>query len=93
MLTLYRACRPAATGTYDALAPLSSAADADSSAGPALVVTTGVLQTVSLMSPWLRANQPVLLVGPEGCGKAVLLEQCFAEMPVRWCICTLNLLC
>ena len=57
-----------------------AAPEAHSSSG--LVVTDGVLQNAALLAPWMRQGLPFLLVGPEGCCKALLIEHCIAEMPV-----------
>ena len=56
------------------------APEAHSSSG--LVVTDGILQNAALLAPWMRQGLPFLLVGPEGCCKAMLIEHCIAEMPV-----------
>lgn len=46
------------------------------------MVTDGILQNAALLAPWMRQGLPFLLVGPEGCCKAMLIEHCIAEMPV-----------
>ena len=48
-----------------------------------LVVTEAVKDVMLGLVPWLRSGLPVLLVGPEGCGKACLLQHCFKQLPVR----------
>lgn len=48
-----------------------------------LVMTEAVRAVMLGLVPWLRAGLPVLLVGPEGCGKAQLLQHCFQQLPVR----------
>ena len=48
-----------------------------------LVVTEAVRDVMLNLVPWLRRGLPVLLVGPEGCGKAHLLQHCFKQLPVR----------
>ena len=47
-----------------------------------MIVTEGISRVVAGLAPWLRAGAPVLLVGPEGCGKALLLQHCFSHMKV-----------
>ena len=42
-----------------------------------VVVTKDVLKNTDLFDPWLRDNEPFLLVGPEGCGKSMLLRFAF----------------
>ena len=32
---------------------------------------------MSQLLPWLQTGQPVLVVGPEGCGRSMLLRACF----------------
>ncbi|KAL3130926.1 hypothetical protein ABBQ38_000251 [Trebouxia sp. C0009 RCD-2024] len=46
-----------------------------------LVMTEAVRAVMLGLVPWLRAGLPVLLVGPEGCGKAQLLQHCFQQLP------------
>ena len=45
-----------------------------------VVMVDAVAQTQSLVVPWLDSGQPFVLVGPEGCGKAMVLEDCFARL-------------
>ena len=46
-----------------------------------LVMVDAVAQTQSLVTPWLESGKPFVLVGPEGCGKAMVLEDCFSRLP------------
>ena len=39
-----------------------------------------VAQAQSLVTPWLESGRPFVLVGPEGCGKAMVLEDCFSRL-------------
>ena len=39
-----------------------------------------VAQVQSLVAPWLDSGQPFVLVGPEGCGKAMVLEDLFSRL-------------
>ena len=48
-----------------------------------LVVTAAVRDVTLSLVPWLRSGSSLLLVGPEGCGKAQLLQHCFKQLPVR----------
>ena len=45
-----------------------------------LVMVDAVAQAQSLVTPWLESSQPFVLVGPEGCGKAMVLEDCFSRL-------------
>lgn len=45
-----------------------------------LVMVDAVAQVQSLIMPWLKSGRPFVLVGPEGCGKAMVLEDCFARL-------------
>ena len=45
-----------------------------------LVMVDSVAQVQSLVTPWLESGQPFVLVGPEGCGKAMVLEDCFSRL-------------
>ena len=47
-----------------------------------LVVTEAVRDVMLTLVPWLQNSLPVLLLGPEGCGKACLLQHCFKQLPV-----------
>ena len=55
---------------------------ADLKASSQLVVTEGVREVILGLVPWLCFGAPVLLVGPEGCGKAMLLHHCLDQLPV-----------
>ena len=39
-----------------------------------------VLRHTNQIAPWLESLQPVLVVGPEGCGKSMLLRNYFARL-------------
>lgn len=39
-----------------------------------------VSRNLAMMAPWLKAREPILLVGPEGCGKGALVEYCLRRM-------------
>ena len=45
-----------------------------------LVMVDAVAQVQSLVKPWLESGTPFILVGPEGCGKAMVLEDCFSSL-------------
>ena len=45
-----------------------------------VVETVDVLKQYHLFSTWLEHNEPFLLVGPEGCGKSMLLRYAFAKL-------------
>jgi dynein heavy chain 2 len=45
-----------------------------------VVMVDHVAMAQSLVMPWLESGQPFVLVGPEGCGKAMVLEDCFSRL-------------
>jgi dynein heavy chain 2 len=47
---------------------------------PPLVQTVDVQRHRDMISTWLRDGEPMLLVGPEGCGKTQLLLHCFSRL-------------
>ena len=46
-----------------------------------LVFTPEVQKYVNIMSPWILQRQPFLVVGPEGCGKAMVINYCVSSQP------------
>ncbi|CAM9144794.1 unnamed protein product [Heterosigma akashiwo] len=40
----------------------------------AVVPTVSVQRTVDMMEPWLKNSEPFILVGPEGCGKNMMIR-------------------
>ncbi|CAH8846367.1 unnamed protein product [Trichobilharzia szidati] len=60
-------------------------AEAIASGCPPLVLTPDVRRSIDAFRCWLnddnaRSRQSFLLVGPEGCGKSLLLDYCFATL-------------
>ena len=47
---------------------------------PPLIWTQDVQRHSHLIEPWLASMEPFILVGPEGCGKTLLLEHSFAAL-------------
>ncbi|XP_069998938.1 cytoplasmic dynein 2 heavy chain 1 isoform X2 [Penaeus vannamei] len=47
-----------------------------------LILTSDALCSLDYFSPWLEmeTQQPFILVGPEGCGKSLLLHHCFSKL-------------
>ncbi|CAD5120552.1 DgyrCDS9119 [Dimorphilus gyrociliatus] len=47
-----------------------------------IVKTSDVKRTLDCVQPWVQTkeSQPFILVGPEGCGKTLLLQYCFDRM-------------
>eukprot|EP00727_Mastigamoeba_balamuthi_P008574 m51a1_g4339 putative cytoplasmic dynein 2 heavy chain 1 isoform x1 (4695) ;mRNA; f:164362-180818 len=45
-----------------------------------MVPTVEALSNVALIMPCLNAMEPFVVVGPEGCGKNMLLRYCFAQL-------------
>ncbi|KAJ1562887.1 Cytoplasmic dynein 2 heavy chain 1 [Nowakowskiella sp. JEL0078] len=46
----------------------------------AVVETVDVKRVVDIILPWLTENHPILLVGPEGAGKQMILKHCFSKL-------------
>ena len=46
-----------------------------------LVFTPEVQKYINVISPWIESRQPFLVVGPEGCGKAMVINHCFSAQP------------
>ncbi|CAG0920502.1 unnamed protein product, partial [Notodromas monacha] len=46
------------------------------------ISTVGFLLNMDLFQPWIQAEsgKPFLLVGPEGCGKSLILHDCFDDL-------------
>ncbi|KAJ9599678.1 hypothetical protein L9F63_026474, partial [Diploptera punctata] len=53
-----------------------------SSSSLPLIMTADVKRTVDVIEPWLNIDtqQPFLLVGPQGCGKSLILKHCFSKL-------------
>ena len=47
---------------------------------PPVVQTVDVQRNRDLIMPWLQRREPFLLVGPEGSGRTLLLEDCFQSL-------------
>eukprot|EP00698_Gefionella_okellyi_P019038 TRINITY_DN5781_c1_g2_i1.p1 TRINITY_DN5781_c1_g2~~TRINITY_DN5781_c1_g2_i1.p1 ORF type:complete len:3148 (-),score=914.00 TRINITY_DN5781_c1_g2_i1:20-9082(-) len=45
-----------------------------------MVPTVDVVRNLAHIAPWLESLQPVLIVGPEGCGKSMLLQSFFQRL-------------
>jgi MoxR-like ATPase len=60
----------------------------DSQPSGQLIMTEGVSNVILGLVPWLRTGAALLLVGPEGCGKATLLQHCLDQLavchPLTW---------
>ncbi|KAJ1640034.1 dynein heavy chain and region D6 of dynein motor-domain-containing protein [Pavlovales sp. CCMP2436] len=50
-----------------------------SATGP-MVLTAEVQRDTAMLMPWLERMEPFILVGPEGCGKNMLLSHAFAKL-------------
>lgn len=44
------------------------------------IATVDMQRNMAMVMPWLQSLQPLLVVGPEGCGKSMLLRNCFDRM-------------
>jgi len=73
------------TGETVNIEQASRAPAVDSPSGQAgdtqLVFTPEVQKYINVISPWIECRQPFLVVGPEGCGKAMVINHCFAAQP------------
>lgn len=67
------ACRSEAPGTS-----LLKIGTAEADTG--LVMTSRESNVMQSLVPWLQSETPLLLVGPEGCGKAVLMHHCLSQL-------------
>lgn len=47
--------------------------------GSGVVSTVSVQRTMRLLSAWIDAMEPFVLVGPEGCGKNMIIQHAFAQ--------------
>jgi len=47
---------------------------------PPLVRTKGIQRDMDLFKGWLEAGDPFILVGPEGCGKSLMLRNAFKKL-------------
>uniref|UniRef100_A0A7S1KS08 Cytoplasmic dynein 2 heavy chain 1 n=1 Tax=Percolomonas cosmopolitus TaxID=63605 RepID=A0A7S1KS08_9EUKA len=45
-----------------------------------MVKTVAVQRTMDIIEPWLKRSEPFILVGPEGCGKSMILRNAFRQM-------------
>ena len=43
------------------------------------MVRTAAVQRDDMLAPWMERMEPLILVGPEGCGKHMLLSKLFAQ--------------
>jgi len=69
-------------GQYQILQPdvRPIAAEAVSWQSPPLVDTVDMQRNRAVLMPWFEAREPVLVVGPEGAGKTLLLTDCFKRL-------------
>ncbi|XP_064610087.1 cytoplasmic dynein 2 heavy chain 1-like isoform X3 [Liolophura sinensis] len=70
-------------GSLHSLLPESLTADNFGTANTLPVIqTTDVQRCLNYFNPWLQSDnrQPFILVGPEGCGKGLLLRHCFEQL-------------
>lgn len=47
---------------------------------PPLVRTVGIQRDIDLFRSWLEGGQPFIVVGPEGCGKNLMLRSAFKQL-------------
>ncbi|XP_077984893.1 cytoplasmic dynein 2 heavy chain 1-like [Glandiceps talaboti] len=59
-----------------------SADDFTTSKSLPVIRTTDVQRCLDYLKPWLQAEhkQPFILVGPDGCGKGMILKHCFEQL-------------
>lgn len=51
-----------------------------SATSPPIINTVDVQRNRDLVKPWLKSMEPFILVGPEGCGKSLLLSNSFKKI-------------
>eukprot|EP01083_Nonionella_stella_P021956 60736_1 len=47
---------------------------------PPIILTASVQRTLALIRPWLKAREPFIVAGPEGCGKTLVLRHAFRQL-------------
>lgn len=47
---------------------------------PPIIHTVDVQRNKLVLEPWLQRREPFIVVGPEGCGKTLLLRHCFSSL-------------
>lgn len=47
---------------------------------PPMIHTVDIQRNMAMIKPWLTKQQPFILVGPEGCGKTLLLTNMFKDL-------------
>ncbi|CAM9131219.1 unnamed protein product, partial [Ectocarpus sp. 4 AP-2014] len=58
----------------------ASSDDGGGTIGPQSVVpTVSVQRALSMMEPWIENSEPFILVGPEGCGKDMIIRYAFSS--------------
>jgi dynein heavy chain 2 len=71
-------------GAYALLQPAESDARIDaerlSPLDPPIVPTPDLLRTAHTIEPWLRRGEPLVVVGPEGCGKSMAVRFALRKM-------------
>ncbi len=45
-----------------------------------MILTSDVRSNADFVLPWLRHGDPFIVVGPEGCGKSMLMRYCFSQL-------------
>ncbi|GBG24746.1 Cytoplasmic dynein 2 heavy chain 1 [Hondaea fermentalgiana] len=59
-------------------------------AGGAILQTASVQRNLDMILPWMQCMEPFILVGPPGCGKGMLLTQCFRTLGKAAAVTTLH---
>ena len=72
-----------ADGAFKALLaspPEFSAADFTDDEEPPALRTVGLQRDLEVLNPWIVNCEPFIVVGPEGCGKSLLIRTAFDEL-------------
>lgn len=47
---------------------------------PPIVQTAGIIRDLAILEPWVKKCEPFIVVGPEGCGKNLLIRTAFESL-------------
>ena len=55
-----------------------------------MVIVPDVQRNLAMLAPWMERMEPFVLVGPEGCGKSLLLEYAFSALKQKTAVATIT---